>query len=373
MIHKFYFRRTAIVSLILACIFSADITYLNVSHLYATTQSTDAKNFKQPILKLRANIIKRYPHPLKAFTQGLEVIGEEVYESSGLYRQSFIMRYNLKNPLDSLKKKELPNSIFAEGLTVWGGKIVLLTWKENRAFLLNLDFFKNHLSKAKSVNFDREGWGIAFDGTNFITSDGSSVLVFRDHQLKPLKKNRESSNFLNEKNENQENKNPSRNPFENPFYRQPEKLPVKELQDNQMSLTVLRNQQEVTRLNELEYAKIKLDDGRESFLLANIWGSDFIAVIDQKGEVIAEIDCRLLVSENRPKHSLQKQWGVTFPKEPSIRQYDKSLNGIAILNRKNKESLDRSQESATLKNSQFLLTGKNWQWLYRVNFLPVEK
>lgn len=319
------------------------------------TKSHHRKNWRKSfIVRLKASIIEKKKHPFRAFTQGLTKINNKIYESSGMYGQSFIVEYSLENPLKTARKKKLPPFIFAEGIASFHSKlhsnkeygdpkknanrgnneknndqetqIFLLTWKENRFFSLSNDFSK----EMQSSFYDREGWGITFDGKYFITSEGTHVLTFRDKSLNVLK-NKQNGQIV--------------------------------------ALNVHKNQQKVEKINELEYAPLILENGKEIFLIANVWGSDFLAAIDKKGNVIAEIDCRNLSKENRPKESIQQQWGVLSEKShqkssfrKKAQQYKKVLNGVALLSKK---------KDKKLKNAQFLVTGKRWEWIYVVQFSPI--
>ncbi len=61
-------------------------------------------------------VVARYPHRSTAFTQGLELIGDTLYESSGLYGKSFVARWQLRDEAPIATRRIAPE-YFAEGLT----------------------------------------------------------------------------------------------------------------------------------------------------------------------------------------------------------------------------------------------------------------
>ena len=75
-------------------------------------------------------IINRYPHKTDAYTQGLEFVGDTLYESTGRYGSSSLRKVDYKTG-EVLQQIDLDDAYFAEGLTVFNGNIYQLTWKEN--------------------------------------------------------------------------------------------------------------------------------------------------------------------------------------------------------------------------------------------------
>lgn len=131
----------------------------------------------------RVRVVRTLSHPGRAFTQGLIVEGETVWESGGQYGQSVLRRYEL-GARAATAESGLPPELFAEGICRVGGSIWQLTWRERVA----LRWDAATLQVAQRVRFNREGWGIAAvppgaagnpDG-EVVTSDGSSELVRRD-------------------------------------------------------------------------------------------------------------------------------------------------------------------------------------------------
>jgi len=130
----------------------------------------------------RLKVLRRLPHPGRGFTQGLIADNGTVWESSGLYGQSEIRRYQLGG--DRVEAATaVPPELFGEGICRVGAHLWQLTWRERIA----LRWDPVSLTLLETIAYNREGWGICADGTNVLTSDGSSELVRRDPQtLAPL-------------------------------------------------------------------------------------------------------------------------------------------------------------------------------------------
>ena len=120
-------------------------------------------------------VINTYPHDPNAFTQGLLWDDGLFYESAGLYNQSSLRRVEPESG-NVLQMQDVPPEYFAEGLVLWDGKLIQLTWQENTAFIYDKDSFE----KLGEFSYPTEGWGITHDGRNLIMSDGTANLYFRD-------------------------------------------------------------------------------------------------------------------------------------------------------------------------------------------------
>ena len=120
-------------------------------------------------------MLRRLPHPGRGFTQGLIADGGTVWESTGGYGQSTLLRYEpgAEHPDDITP---LPPGLFGEGICRVGGHIWQLTWQERLA----LRWDAATLTLLATVPYNREGWGICLAGETILTSDGSSELVRRD-------------------------------------------------------------------------------------------------------------------------------------------------------------------------------------------------
>jgi len=122
-------------------------------------------------------VLRRHPHPRRGFTQGLLVRGSTVWESTGQYGQSALVRYQL-GAADPERSVALASDLFGEGICHAGDHLWQLTWRERVA----LRWDPQTMQLLETVPYNREGWGIAETGEHVVTSDGSSELVRRDPQ-----------------------------------------------------------------------------------------------------------------------------------------------------------------------------------------------
>ena len=201
---------------------------------------------------LHYEVIARYAHPDSAFTQGLELSGDTVYESSGLYWHSYIAAWPLQTQTLT-HKKALAYSVFGEGLTLWRERIYVLTWREQRGFI----FDKNTLKKLGEFSYSGEGWGLTHTEHALIMSDGTDTLRYIDPQTLRVEK----------------------------------------------TVSICEDGTPIDNLNELEW--IPAHDNQPARLLANIWQSDAIAAIDtESGRVTARIDLsKLYPNTTRGTHA----------------------------------------------------------------------
>ncbi|MGB5193281.1 MAG: glutaminyl-peptide cyclotransferase [Polyangiales bacterium] len=190
------------------------------------------------IERLRVQVVAKYPHAPDAFTQGLLWHDGVLYESTGRYGRSSLRRVRLEDG-KVLAERSLDPSFFGEGLALVDDRLVQLTWRSGIAVVSDLQ----SLERQDLLRYPGEGWGLCFDGTALVMSDGSSILERRDPQ---------SMDLLEE-------------------------------------MTVWRGERPVRKLNELECVG---DD-----VYANIWQSNEIVRIDAKtGRVTAVIDASGLLT-----------------------------------------------------------------------------
>jgi glutamine cyclotransferase len=120
-------------------------------------------------------IVNVYPHDREAYTQGLIFVDGVLYEGTGRYGQSTLRRVDLETG-EILQLHRLPLELFGEGVTVFGGKIIQLTWHSRFGFVYDKDTF----ALEQLFTYPTEGWGITHDGRRLIMSDGTSTLYFWD-------------------------------------------------------------------------------------------------------------------------------------------------------------------------------------------------
>ena len=122
------------------------------------------------------SIIQTYPHDPSAFTQGLTFDNQgNLIESTGLNGASSLRRVNLVDG-QILQQIKLPEEYFGEGITIVNNKIIQLTWQNKIGFIYNKETFE----KLGEFTYNTEGWGLTYDNTHLIMSDGTSKLYFLD-------------------------------------------------------------------------------------------------------------------------------------------------------------------------------------------------
>lgn len=213
---------------------------------------------------LSYTVVARYAHPDTPYTQGLELDGDTVYESSGLYRQSFISRWQIGDQINgksALGKRAIAPELFAEGLTLFGNRLYLLSWKEQRVTV----FDKASLNKIGEFAYRGEGWGLTHDAHALIMSDGSATLRWLD-----------PTDFRSLK-----------------------------------TLAVSEDGQPVERLNELEWIPARAT--QPARILANIWQSNSIVAIDpDTGNVTARLDLSKLYPSGQRSARADVLNGIAF-------------------------------------------------------------
>lgn len=222
-------------------------------------------------------VVAAYPHDPLAWTQGLVLHDGVLYESTGLRGRSSLRRVDLETGA-VLERVPLDPALFGEGMTVWKERIVQLTWTSGRGLVYD----RRRLEPVDSFTYRTEGWGLTHDGRDLLMTDGSDALIRRDPDTY-------------------------------------ERLGQVRVTDADGA--------PVRRLNELEYV-----EGR---VLANVWLTDRIAVIDPTtGQVDAWIDLSGLLSPDQSA-------GADV------------LNGIAY----------------DPERRELLVTGKLWPRLYRIRLV----
>ena len=230
-------------SLVLASAFLLAVAHLPIAA--AGTPVTDVPLMTEaarPPAILAYEIVRSYPHDRGAFTQGLIFRDGFLYESTGLNGRSSLRRAVLDTG-EVLQRENVPVEYFAEGLTDWKDRLILLTWQSRRGFVYDRKTFR----QTGGFEYAGEGWGLTQDGRRLILSDGSATLRFLD--------------------------------------------PETYVQNGTLEVTY--QGKPLANLNELEFMR-----GR---ILANVWQSNSIVVIDPAtGHVTAQIDLAgLLGAEDR--------------------------------------------------------------------------
>jgi glutamine cyclotransferase len=130
---------------------------------------------KGNVPKYGYEIVNAWPHDKDAYTQGLVFNKGKLLESTGQEGRSSL---RLVEPETGkiLKKIDVPGPYFAEGITLFKGKIYQLTWQHQKGFIYDAESFK----KLGEFSYRGEGWGLANDSSSLIMSDGTNRLRFLD-------------------------------------------------------------------------------------------------------------------------------------------------------------------------------------------------
>ena len=125
------------------------------------------------VTKLRPTVLAQIPHDPATFTEGLEIDGPNLYESTGKAGQSELRELD---PATGAVRRAvpLPHGYFGEGITVVGDRIWQLTFHNGVA----IEWDKATLTPVREVKLSGEGWGLCWDGTRLVRSDGTNRLHF---------------------------------------------------------------------------------------------------------------------------------------------------------------------------------------------------
>ncbi len=120
-------------------------------------------------------LISTHSHDPSAFTQGLEMHDGFLYESTGLYGHSSLRQVDPSSG-EVLRMTMLDETYFGEGITIVNDSIYMLTWKQGKALVFDIDTF----DLVANLSYSGEGWGLCFDGTHLVMSNGTSELSIRE-------------------------------------------------------------------------------------------------------------------------------------------------------------------------------------------------
>ena len=228
-----------------AYLFRGHISYLWLQSVTVPRMNAFFATQADGVDVFEARILQKIPHNPKHFVQGLQFDGDILWEGTGLYGESKLIKQRLDRTagtLEPLDEKALSSDDFGEGLAVLNDMLYQLTWKEGRVY--RYDLSGKELLLLEPLRNNREGWGLTTDGRSLIASDGSAFLTF--HSI---------TDFSLEQ-----------------------------------TIEVRFQGKAIDRLNELEWI-----DGK---VWANVWMTPFIVVVDPAtGNVTSVIDCRALVAD----------------------------------------------------------------------------
>lgn len=121
-------------------------------------------------------IIETIPHDSAAFTQGLELLGDRLFESTGLVGESTLREVDPDT--GSVLRSISVDNVFAEGLTIVDDTAVQLTWLDGVAYRYDLDTFE-HID---TYSYEGQGWGLCDNGLQLVMSNGTPTLQLRDRE-----------------------------------------------------------------------------------------------------------------------------------------------------------------------------------------------
>src|SRR5690606_1392809 len=112
-------------------------------------------------------IINEFPHDRNAYTQGVELYGDTLYERTGRKGHSSLRKVDFKTG-KVLQQINLGDTYFGEGITILNNKIYQLTWQSGVGFIYDLNLFKR--IDSFKYNQSKEGWGLCNDGNKIYKS-----------------------------------------------------------------------------------------------------------------------------------------------------------------------------------------------------------
>jgi glutamine cyclotransferase len=137
-----------------------------------------ALNYKtpsKPATSYTYDVVNAYTHDTNAFTEGIVYDNGFLYESTGLNGNSSLRKVELQTGR-TLQLYSLPEQYFGEGITIFGDRIIQITWQSQKGFVYD----KVSFDIVEEFSYQGEGWGITHDDNRLIMSNGSATLTFLD-------------------------------------------------------------------------------------------------------------------------------------------------------------------------------------------------
>lgn len=127
--------------------------------------------------RLQVEVLRTVPHDPEAYTQGLVVVGDRLFESTGREGASTVRELD-PDTGEVLASEPLAADEFGEGLTLTDdGRLVQLTWLDGVAY----EWDPDGLERLGSFSYEGEGWGLStLDDGTLVMTDGSDELILRD-------------------------------------------------------------------------------------------------------------------------------------------------------------------------------------------------
>ncbi len=201
---------------------------------------------KKTVQTINYTVVKKHPHDVGAFTEGLFFYKGKLFESTGApdhipsTRSTFGIVDTATGEIQV--KAELDRNVyFGEGIAAINDKIYWVTWQNQRGFIYDANTFQ----KTGQFNYNnKEGWGLTVYNNMIVMSDGTYNLTFFD----------------------------------------PADMSVVK------TLAVTKDGYGLDHLNELEFIN--------GHIYANVWMSNIIVKIDpESGRVVGQLDLSALYNE----------------------------------------------------------------------------
>lgn len=237
------------------------ISFKAYSQQKNSDNSTKKEIDSKPVTEYGFRVLASYTHDRGAYTQGLFFHNNQMYETSGQYGESNLRKVNYKNG-QLLRILNFESKYFLEGACVIDNKAYILTWRERKGFVYDINDFK-YLGEFR---IQGEGWGLTTDGKSLIMSDGTSNL----------------------------------------YYMNPETFLIDSTKQVKMYGKPLGY------INELEYIN--------GDIWANVYGEDYIVIIEKEtGHVKGKIDCKNVLPQSLRSYSTDVLNGIAYnPVDRSI-------------------------------------------------------
>ncbi len=220
--------------------------------------NTSGKPVNTELKKYTYDIVRTFNHDPLAYTQGLFFYEGNLYESTGQRGESSLRKIDPQTG-KVLKKVALADEYFGEGITRINDEIFMLTWTSGKCFVYDINTFK----QKREYKYPGEGWGLtSTEDNHLMMTDGSNYIRYID----------------------------------------PNTFEVKN------TIAIYYQNSPVNALNEIE----KVDN----IILANIYTSDAIAVIDlNTNQMQGIIDCSELRKTLKDNPRAEVLNGIAYDKE----------------------------------------------------------
>jgi len=173
-------------ALVLACAFAIGIGTIERANKWKSRDERSVRGENRG--EARANgsprvyaydVVAAYAHDPRAFTQGLAYCGDDVLcESTGAVRgmSSAVRAVDVSTGAKKKGWVELARPTFAEGLTIVGRDVYVITWKSGQGFKYEIRGDETFAAKGTFRTPLADGWGLAAHELR----DGTTVLYVTD-------------------------------------------------------------------------------------------------------------------------------------------------------------------------------------------------